>query len=249
MTRVRAPVAVSASRTKRKMACRMVAYYRVSTARQGADGLGIAGQKADVARHVASVGCDLIASYSEVETGKKHDLDNRPELKKAIAHARRSRAILVVAKLDRLLRSTVVHSLLKTSKVEFVACDNPHANELTIDILAAVSANEVREIRKRTKVALQALKARGVLLGSHRPECAKNLTAEAASKGRAIGARRMKELAVEAYADLGEYLLELREDGLSLREIAAKLDADGHTTRRGQPWNPVQVSRVLARAA
>lgn len=230
------------------MPCKMVAYYRVSTARQGADGLGIAGQKAAVAQHVASNGCDLIATYTEVETGGKHDLDNRPELKKAIAHAKRSRAVLVVAKLDRLLRSTVVHSLLKTSKVEFVACDNPHANELTIDILAAVAANEVREIRKRTKAALQALKAKGVLLGSHRPECRDNLSAEASRKGRAIGARRVAEKAAEAYADLGDYLLELREDGLSLREIAAKLDEDGHTTRTGKPWNPVQVSRILARA-
>ncbi len=227
----------------------MVAYYRVSRNSQGADGLGIAGQKAAVAQHVASKGCDLIATYSEVETGKKHALDNRPALQKAISHAKRSRAILVVAKLDRLLRSTVVAGMLKTSGVKFVACDNPDANELTIDILAAVAANEVREISKRTSAALQALKGRGVLLGSHRPECAGNLSADAALRGRAIGAKRVSEKAVEAYADLGDYLLELREDGLSLREIAAKLDSDGHTTRTGKAWNPVQVSRVLDRAA
>lgn len=103
-------------------------------------GLGIEAQKADVMAHVERDGCELIAEYTEHETGKKHSLDNRPELKKAIAQAKRARAILVVAKLDRLLRSTVVRTMLKTSGVRFIACDNPHANELTIDILAAVSA-------------------------------------------------------------------------------------------------------------
>ena len=108
---------------------------------QGRSGLGLEAQEADVAAHVEREGCELIASYMETETGKKHTIDNRPALCKAIAHARRSRAILVVAKLDRLLRSTVVRSMLKTSSVKFVACDDPHANELTIDILAAWPRN------------------------------------------------------------------------------------------------------------
>ncbi len=227
----------------------MVAYYRVSRTSQGEDGLGMAAQKADVAKHVGSNGCELIAAYTEVETGKRHTLDNRPALKKAISHAKRSRAILVVAKLDRLLRSTVVRSMLKTSKVAFIACDQPTANELTIDILAAVAEDEVRRISARTVSALAELKKQGVALGSHRPECAKNLSPEAASKGRAIGARRVSELAVEAYSDLTDYLLELREDGFSLRDIAKELDMQGHSTRTGRPWNAVQVSRVLARAA
>ncbi len=147
----------------------MIAYYRVSTERQGRSGLGLEGQEAAVAEHVASAGCDLIAAYTEVETGKKHDLVNRPELRKAVAHAKRSKAVLVVAKLDRLLRSTVVRSTLKTSGVRFIACDNPHANELTIDILAAVAEDEVRRISERTKAALAAAKARGTALGGSRP--------------------------------------------------------------------------------
>jgi DNA invertase Pin-like site-specific DNA recombinase len=198
--------------------------------------------------HVASNGCGLIASYTEVETGKKHDLGNRPQLRKAIADAKRSRAILVVAKLDRLIRSTVVCALLKTSGVKFVACDNPHANEVTIDILAAVAEDEVRRISSRTSAALEALKARGVLLGSNLPECANNISAGAAAKGRALGAQRKSEIATAAYADLADEVERMRPAGLTLRAIAAALDAQGETTRTGKPWNATQVMRMLQRA-
>src|ERR1019366_686358 len=109
------------------MGCKMVAYLRVSRKSQADSGLGIDAQRSTVAAYVASAGCELLAEYVEVETGKKHDdLDNRPELRRAIAHAKRSKAILVVAKLDRLLRSIVICNMLKTSSVQFVACDNPH---------------------------------------------------------------------------------------------------------------------------
>ncbi len=229
------------------MACKYVAYYRVSTARQGASGLGIEAQKREVARHVAESGCEVIAEYTEVETGKKHDLDNRPELRKAIAHAKRSKATLVVAKLDRLLRSTVVHSLLKTSGVKFIACDNPHANPFTLDILAAVAEEEVRQISARTKAALASKKARGVLLGGARPECRGNLSEAARAKGTRLAAAARTRNAIESYADIADYMAELADDGLSLRAIADDLNAQGQTTRRGKPWNPMQVSRVLAR--
>ena len=223
----------------------MVSYLRVSRDSQRRSGLGIDAQRTAVGKYVSSAGCDLLAQYVETETGKKHDLANRPELRHAIAHAKRSRAILVVAKLDRLLRSTVVRTMLKTSGVRFVACDNPNANELTIDILAAVAENEVREIAKRTKEALAELKADGVKLGSHRPECKNNLRPEAAKRGRAIGSTRVAELAREAYSDLTVRVRELRNNGQSFRQIAANLDRDGHTTRTGKPWNATQVSRVL----
>jgi DNA invertase Pin-like site-specific DNA recombinase len=227
----------------------MVAYYRISRKSQGADGLGMDAQRAAVAAHVEANGCKLIGEYTEIETGKRHDLDNRPALRKALAHAKRSSATLVVAKLDRLLRSTVVLSLLKTSYVRFVACDNPHANELTIDILAAVAANEVRQISIRTSDALQRLKAKGVLLGSHRPECKDNLSSTAAECGREIGAQRVRELANKAHADIAETMIEMRKAGSALASIADELNAEGHTTRRGCAWNAVQVSRVLARYA
>lgn len=130
------------------MSKKIVAYYRCSTVRQGLSGLGLEAQEVDVATYARQNGCEIIRSYREVETGTKHSLSNRPELRRAVAHARRSGAILVVAKLDRLLRSTVVCSLLKTTGVKFVACDNPHANALTVDILAAVAEDEGRRISR-----------------------------------------------------------------------------------------------------
>ena len=227
------------------MNCKLVAYLRVSTQQQSDSGLGLEGQQAAIAAHVLSTGCDLVASYTETETGKKHDLSNRPELRKAIAHARRSKATLVCAKLDRILRSTVVCSMLKTSGVKFVACDNPNANELTIDILAAVAANEVREISKRTKAALAALKARGVLLGAARPGAHK-LTSATREMGQAAASNAIRSNFVSAYSDLTEIIGELHSDGLSLRAIAARLNELGQTTRRGKAWNASQVQRVLS---
>jgi DNA invertase Pin-like site-specific DNA recombinase len=229
------------------MVCKMIAYYRVSTERQGRSGLGLEGQEAAVAEHVAGAGCELIAAYTEVETGKKHDLVNRPELRNAVSHAKRSKAVLVVAKLDRLLRSTVVRAVLKTSGVRFIACDNPHANELTIDILAAVAEDEVRRISERTKAALAAAKARGTALGGSRPGHPKP-TREMALKGASASAKARSRAAFDSYADLLPNVRDLRDRGLSLRKIAAELNAAGHATRSGRPWNPVQTSRVLTMA-
>lgn len=229
------------------MGCKMIGYYRVSTARQGASGLGLEAQRAAVERHIADAGCELVAEYTEVETGKKHDLDNRPQLQRAVAHARRSRAVLVVAKLDRLLRSVVVRSLLKTKGVRFVCCDNPHANELTIDILADVAEDEVRRISARTREALAAYKARGGKLGAALPG-SRNLTSSARIKGAKAAGVAVRRYADEAYVDLFDDLLAMRRDGLSLRRMAEALNKQGHTTRRGCPWNAAQVRRVLIRS-
>ena len=129
----------------------LVAYYRVSTKQQGASGLGLEGQKTTVESFAKSAGANIMASYTEVESGKRAD---RPKLAAAIAHARRSKATLVIAKLDRLSRNVAFLSALMDSGCEFVACDNPNANRLTIHILAAVAENEARAISERTKAAL-----------------------------------------------------------------------------------------------
>lgn len=221
-----------------------VAYYRVSTDRQGKSGLGLEGQKAAVLQHVGAAG-DLIAEYTEIETGKRDSLENRPELRRALAHARRSKATLVVAKLDRLTRSVAVTSLLHQSYVDFVCCDNPYANRLTIQILAAVAEDEARRISERTKAALAAYKARGGILGATRPRC-RNLSQEARKRGTHASVMKRAVLTVDAYEDVATQMGELRSVGHSLREIAAELNREGHTTRRGNAWNPVQVSRVLA---
>ena len=143
-----------------------VAYYRVSTERQGRSGLGLEGQRAAVAAYAKQVGATMLAEYTEVESGKRAD---RPELAKALPHAKRSKATLLVAKLDRLARNVAFLSAVMDSGVDFIACDNPHANRLTIHILAAVAEDEARRISDRTKAALGAAKARGTKLGSARP--------------------------------------------------------------------------------
>ena len=128
-----------------------------------------------------------------------------------------------------------------------VACDNPHANRLTLHILAAVAEAEAVAISQRTRAALAAYKARGGKLGAALAQC-RNLTPEAVARGRERSAEARAKAAAEAYADLLPTIAELREKGLSLQAIAAELNTQGQTTRKGKPWNPVQVARVLATA-
>ena len=227
------------------MATMAIGYLRVSTKGQGESGLGIEAQRAAVEGYCKQSGAAFITVYTEVESGK---LSDRPELAKALAHARRSKATLVVAKLDRLARNVAFLSALMDSTVPFVACDNPHANRLTLHILAAVAEAEAVAISQRTKAALAAYKARGGKLGADLPQC-RNLTEEARRKGAQNAGVAVAEAADEAYADLLPIVGELRAKGLSLQAIADDLNAQGHTTRRGKPWNPVQVSRVLERNA
>lgn len=224
------------------MKCKMVAYYRVSTVRQGQSGLGLEAQKEAVSRHVHAHGCDLIGAYTEIETAKKDGLENRPELRKAISHAKRAGATLVIAKLDRLSRSVYVTAQLHKSNVEFVACDNPTANRLTIQILAAVAEDEARRISERTKAALAAYKRRGGRLGASLRQC-RNLTA----KARQLGAQRAHAKAVEEYEDVAPWMITQRNKGKTLQEIADGLNNDGRLTRRGKAWTPMQVKRVIER--
>lgn len=165
---------------------RAIAYYRVSTAKQGRSGLGLDAQKAAVDAYVTSSGSKVLAPpYIEIESGKKND---RPKMATAIAHAKRAHATLLIAKLDRLARNVAFVSNLMESGVDFVSCDNPHATRLTVHILAAVAEDEARAISQRTKDALAA-KARGTKLGS---AGASNLTREGTLKGSAAGVEAIK---------------------------------------------------------
>jgi DNA invertase Pin-like site-specific DNA recombinase len=225
---------------------KLVGLIRVSTGQQGESGLGLEAQEAAIAAYAARTGSTLLKVYREVESGGHDDLADRPELLKALAHARRTGSTLVIAKLDRLLRSTVAHSALKVARVPFVALDNESANELTLDILVAVAADERRKIGERTRVALKALKARGVLLGSARPG-APQLDDAARAKGVKAASDSHRKRAAEAYADLAPMVAELRAENLTLQAIADRLNAEGNTTRTGKAWNAMQVSRVLER--
>src|SRR5476651_1949666 len=148
------------------MAAKLVSYLRVLTRKQGESGLGLEGQQAAIDAYAKQNGGEVVGRYIEVESGKRSD---RPELARAITHAKRMKAVLVVAKLDRLSRNVAFLSRLLESGIEFLACDNPTANRLTVHILAAVAEAEAKAISDRTKAALAAAKARGTILGSARP--------------------------------------------------------------------------------
>ena len=229
------------------MAAELVAYCRVSTKQQGASGLGLEAQRAAVEAYSRQHGVKIVALYVEVESGK---LADRPELAKALAHAKRSKATLCCAKLDRLARNVEFLARILNAGTEFIACDYPSANRLTLHIMAAVAENEAKAISDRTKAALQAAKARGTLLGSRRPghwEGREKARQQGAKRGAVVSAQVRARAAVEAYSDLRPAMDKLRADGMSLQAIANELNAQGHTTRRGKPWNPVQVARVLER--
>lgn len=230
------------------MGGKLIGLIRVSTDKQGESGLGLEAQEAALEAYAARTGSRLLKVYREIESGGHDDLADRPELLRALAHARRTGSVLVIAKLDRLLRSTVAHSAIKVSGVKFIALDNESANELTMDILVAVGADERRRIKERTRAALQALKARGVPLGASRPE-SRNLSPADRAKGTVAAAVSHARRADAAYADLVPVVTELRAEGKSHRQIAQWLNAEGYVTRTGKPWNGVQVGRVLERAS
>jgi DNA invertase Pin-like site-specific DNA recombinase len=223
------------------MVRQVVSYIRVSTARQGQSGLGLEAQRAAVEQFCANSGCEVIAEFCEVESGRKND---RPVLRQALAYAKAKRATLLIAKLDRLARNVAFIANLMEAGVEFRACDLPEASRFILHVMAAVAEQEARAIGDRTRAALQAAKARGVMLGAANVAC-RNLNREA----RHRGARRTAEAAAASYAEVAPVARQLRETGLSLQAIASALEARGLVTRRGRRWNPVQVSRVLKSTA
>src|SRR5580704_5880269 len=149
-----------------RTARRFVPYYRVSTARQGQSGLGLEAQQKAVRDFLNGGAWEIVAEFVEVESGKKAD---RPELARALDACRKHKAKLVIAKLDRLSRNLALIATLMDAGVEFIAVDNPHANKLTLHILAAVAEHEREAISERTKAALAAAKARGTRLGTPDP--------------------------------------------------------------------------------
>lgn len=227
------------------MTKKVCTYLRVSTDRQGRSGLGLEGQRTAVEAHCRRVGAVVAREYVEVESGRNND---RPKLAEALAYARRAKATLLVAKLDRLSRSVRFIATVLDAGVDFAAADVPEANRLLLHVLAAVAESEAKAISDRTKAALQAARARGVRLGTHNA-AVPSLTPEARSKGAARGAEANRRNAIEAVADLLPYVQKLRTAGLSLRAIASRLNDEGHRTRTDKPWGSVQVMLMLRRAA
>jgi DNA invertase Pin-like site-specific DNA recombinase len=216
---------------------KFIAYYRISTDRQGKSGLGLDAQRTAVTDYLNGGSWTLVGEFVEVESGRKSD---RPELLKALAACRRQGATLVIAKLDRLSRNVAFVSNLMEAGVDFVAVDFPQANRLTIHILAAVAEHEREMISARTKAALAAAKARGVKLGGNR-----GMRPEWQAKGAAgsLAARQAKAQA--RAADLKPILEEIRASGAtSLRTIAAELNSRGIPAPRGGAWTATSVMRV-----
>ena len=220
---------------------KFISYLRVSTARQGASGLGLEAQREAVSRYLNGGHWNLVQEIVEVESGKRND---RPAIAEALRLCRLHKATLVIAKLDRLARNVHFISSLMESGVEFVACDFPEANRLTVHILAAVAEHEAAMISARTKAALAAAKARGVSLGGQRGDV--NRMASMAAHGTRLSAAVRQEVAAKRNADLLPVIAELRGNGsTSLRTIAKGLNGIGLTTPRGRQWTATQVMRVV----
>jgi DNA invertase Pin-like site-specific DNA recombinase len=211
------------------MSASIVAYYRVSTQRQGKSGLGLEAQRKAVLAYAASHGLTIADQFTEVETGRGSDaLDRRPIFAEALRKAKKLKAAIVVAKLDRLSRDVAFIATLMAKKVEFVTADDPTKSPFMLHIKAAVAEEERRLISERTKAALQAAKERGVVLGNQKQ----------ADANKAAAAARD--------ADLRPILEAMRDH--TYRAIAEQLTDRGiKTPRGGDVWNQVTVMRAMKR--
>jgi DNA invertase Pin-like site-specific DNA recombinase len=222
-----------------------VAYFRVSTQRQGRSGLGLAGQRDAVMAHLASVGGRLLADYTEVESGRR---DDRPELQRALQRAKVSGARLIIAKMDRLSRRAAFLLQLRDSGVRFVAADNPEADETVVGIMAVIAQREVSMIRQRTKDALAVARRRlareGRRLGNPNGAAALRRAAKgnrAALAQVAADAGARAEGYRDAFADVDP------SGTLSLRAVADELNHREIEAPRGGRWYPASIARVRAR--
>ena len=211
-----------------------VAYYRVSTDKQGKSGLGLEAQRVAVEDFLNGGNWELVEEFTEVESGSRND---RPELERAMAACRKHKATLVIAKLDRLARNVAFVANLMESGVEFVAVDMPQANKLTVHILAAVAEHEREMISQRTRDALAAAKARGVKLGNPN-------IAMARAKGQLV----IKSKADKHAQNILPVITAIRDAGVtSLRSIANALNQRGIETARGGSWHAASVGRIIQR--
>ncbi|MFO0058721.1 MAG: recombinase family protein [Cyanobacteriota bacterium] len=227
---------------QRDTAVQLIAYYRVSTVRQGESGLGLEAQRAKVEQLAAERGAVVVAEFVEVESGRKAD---RPQLAAALAEARKRGAAVAVAKIDRLARDAeLVLRLSREAAANgmggFLFCDLPDvdattaAGKMVLSVMASVAEFEAGRISERTKDALAAAKARGVKLGGIRPGTIKENA-------------RAKEQAVKQSERLRPILAAMTAQGASLRAMANALASAGTTTAKGLPLSPTQVGRHLMR--
>jgi DNA invertase Pin-like site-specific DNA recombinase len=232
-----------------------VAYYRVSTQKQGNSGLGLQAQKNAVANQIKS-NDKLIAEFTEVETGTRKK--KRVEIYKAIELARANKAVLIVAKLDRLARDVEFTSALYNSGVEFLCCDNPTANKLTIQLLSVIAEHEAEVISKRIKEALKVKKEK-INKGIYINKDGSTMTPidgevrlgnpNGFGEYQKLGVKKIKENARKNKNNIQamDIICSARKEGMTFQKIADKLNKLQYTTRRGKKFNPIQVQRLYTR--
>jgi DNA invertase Pin-like site-specific DNA recombinase len=218
----------------------LILYKRVSTQEQGDSRNGLEGQTAELTRFALSGGHEVIASYEEIVSGK-HGLDRRPVLRAAMAHAARCKGLLVVSKLDRLSRSVAFISTLMASGLPFATAeDGIDCSTLTLHIKASIAEHERKMISERTKSALASVKARGIKLGG-----ITSGAAQAIANSTATNRREADAFALH----ISPVLLRMRQQGMSVNNIAAELNIQGNRTARGGQWHAKTVSSLLKRIA
>jgi DNA invertase Pin-like site-specific DNA recombinase len=206
-----------------------IAYYRVSTNRQGQSGLGLEAQKAAVTQYLNGGDWEILEEFTEVESGKKN---NRPKLQEALAACKRLQATLIIAKLDRLARNVHFISGLMEAGVEFVAVDNPTANKLMLHMLAAFAEHEREMISDRTRKALAAAKARGVRLGKNGKKLAK----------------KNQQTADEFAESMRSVVAKIQKEGaLTIQDICYQLNGQGYKGLRGGCWHISSVFKLMKR--
>lgn len=212
-----------------------VAYYRVSTHKQGLSGLGLDAQQASVSHYLQDINHHLMAEYTEIETGKgSNALDKRPQLREALEYSRKHGATLIIAKLDRLARNVHFVSGLLETGVEFIAADIPQANKVMIQMYSVMAEWERDQISIRTKAALDAARKRGVKLGS---AGAKNLSRNIVER---------KNASISFAHKLSDLIDSLKKAGLSQRKIVKQLNVLGIQTINGGQWSLIQLQRVIS---
>ncbi len=212
-----------------------VTYYRVSTQRQGASGLGLDAQRQTVEQYLTRSAGAALASFTEVETGKgSNALEKRPQLRLALETCKKAGATLLIAKLDRLARNVHFVSGLLETGVDFVAADMPNANKVMIQMYSVMAEWERDQISERTKAALAAAKARGVVLGATGPANLKTCNDERQQKTREFSDR------------LRPVIDGMMAQGLSRRGMAARLNDLGIKAPMGGRWSLGQVQRFVA---
>jgi DNA invertase Pin-like site-specific DNA recombinase len=210
---------------------KFVSYIRVSTAEQGQSGLGLEAQRQAVNEYVSRVSCEVIDQFVEVESGSRND---RPQLKAAIDLCKRQKATLIIAKLDRLARNVAFISTLMESGISFLAADNPHANKLMLHMLAAFAEHERDQIRARTKAALAAARARGVVLGRY---------------GREVLSKQNRAKAAELARRLAPVITDLHRQRITFKEMARIMNERCIPTARGKRWHAATVHRLFHRVS